>query len=126
MQDSFLMQPEKYGKLTTCTGCRTQCRFFDMTQCIGPNGYMEPYCSTACMNSHKTKYAKSQSLGIICHFCKRNSLPQYQATMPDGKLYNFCNSSCVAKFQVCYLFWITLTPNKIHVEDKQCNMLYLY
>ncbi|XP_070095537.1 zinc finger MYM-type protein 2 isoform X8 [Equus caballus] len=99
MQDSFLMQPEKYGKLTTCTGCRTQCRFFDMTQCIGPNGYMEPYCSTACMNSHKTKYAKSQSLGIICHFCKRNSLPQYQATMPDGKLYNFCNSNCVAKFQ---------------------------
>ncbi|XP_063088546.1 zinc finger MYM-type protein 2 isoform X5 [Cavia porcellus] len=99
MQDSYVMHPEKYGKLTTCTGCRTQCRFFDMTQCIGPNGYMEPYCSTACMNSHKTKYAKSQSLGIICHFCKRNSLPQYQATMPDGKLYNFCNSSCVAKFQ---------------------------
>uniref|UniRef100_A0A8C3W4G2 Zinc finger MYM-type containing 2 n=1 Tax=Catagonus wagneri TaxID=51154 RepID=A0A8C3W4G2_9CETA len=90
---------QKYGKLTTCTGCRTQCRFFDMTQCIGPNGYMEPYCSTACMNSHKTKYAKSPGLGIICHFCKRNSLPQYQATMPDGKLYNFCNSSCVAKFQ---------------------------
>ncbi|XP_059758463.1 zinc finger MYM-type protein 2 isoform X1 [Balaenoptera ricei] len=99
MQDSFFMQPEKYGKLTTCTGCRTQCRFFDMTQCIGPNGYMEPYCSTACMNSHKTRYAKPQSLGIICHFCKRNSLPQYQATMPDGKLYNFCNSNCVAKFQ---------------------------
>uniref|UniRef100_A0A7N4NXZ1 Zinc finger MYM-type containing 2 n=1 Tax=Sarcophilus harrisii TaxID=9305 RepID=A0A7N4NXZ1_SARHA len=99
MQDSFLMQSEKYGKLTACTGCRTQCRFFDMTQCIGPNGYMEPYCSTACMNTHKTKYAKSPSVGIICHFCKRNSLPQYQATMPDGKLYNFCNSSCVAKFQ---------------------------
>uniref|UniRef100_A0A8C0E470 Zinc finger MYM-type containing 2 n=1 Tax=Balaenoptera musculus TaxID=9771 RepID=A0A8C0E470_BALMU len=99
MQDSFFMQPEKYGKLTTCTGCRAQCRFFDMTQCIGPNGYMEPYCSTACMNSHKTRYAKPQSLGIICHFCKRNSLPQYQATMPDGKLYNFCNSNCVAKFQ---------------------------
>ncbi|XP_072467768.1 zinc finger MYM-type protein 2 isoform X2 [Notamacropus eugenii] len=99
MQDSFLMQSEKYGKLTPCTGCRTQCRFFDMTQCIGPNGYMEPYCSTACMNTHKTKYAKSASVGIICHFCKRNSLPQYQATMPDGKLYNFCNSSCVAKFQ---------------------------
>ncbi|XP_068936797.1 zinc finger MYM-type protein 2 isoform X2 [Petaurus breviceps papuanus] len=99
MQDSFLMQSEKYGKLTACTGCRTQCRFFDMTQCIGPNGYMEPYCSTACMNTHKTKYAKSPSVGIICHFCKRNSLPQYQATMPDGKMYNFCNSSCVAKFQ---------------------------
>ncbi|NWW45001.1 ZMYM2 protein, partial [Pedionomus torquatus] len=90
---------QKYGILTSCTGCRAQCRFFDMTQCIGPNGYMEPYCSTACMNTHKSKYAKSQSMGIICHFCKRNSLPQYQATMPDGKLYNFCSSSCVAKFQ---------------------------
>ncbi|XP_061848337.1 zinc finger MYM-type protein 2 isoform X6 [Colius striatus] len=90
---------QKYGKLTSCTGCRAQCRFFDMTQCIGPNGYMEPYCSTACMNTHKSKYAKSQSMGIICHFCKRNSLPQYHATMPDGKLYNFCSSSCVAKFQ---------------------------
>ncbi|EHB09922.1 Zinc finger MYM-type protein 2 [Heterocephalus glaber] len=65
MQDSYIMQPEKYGKLTTCTGCRTQCRFFDMTQCIGPNGYMEPYCSTACMNSHKTKYAKSQSCKLL-------------------------------------------------------------
>lgn len=39
-------------------------------------------------------------LGIVCQFCKRNSLPQYQATMPDGILYNFCSSSCVAKFQV--------------------------
>lgn len=39
-------------------------------------------------------------MGIVCHFCKRNSLPQYQATMPDGILYNFCSSSCVAKFQV--------------------------
>ncbi|KAF7250777.1 Zinc finger MYM-type protein 2 [Varanus komodoensis] len=38
-------------------------------------------------------------MGIVCHFCKRNSLPQYQATMPDGILYNFCSSSCVAKFQ---------------------------
>ncbi|XP_030058253.1 zinc finger MYM-type protein 2 [Microcaecilia unicolor] len=90
---------QKHGKLTSCTGCRVQCRFFDMTQCIGPNGYMEPYCSTTCMNTHKTKYAKSQSVGIMCHFCKRNSLPQFQATMPDGKLYNFCSSSCVAKFQ---------------------------
>ncbi|XP_053163126.1 zinc finger MYM-type protein 2 isoform X2 [Hemicordylus capensis] len=90
---------QKYGKLTACTGCKAQCRFFDMTQCIGPNGYMEPYCSTACMNTHKSKYAKSQSMGIVCHFCKRNSLPQYQATMPDGILYTFCSSGCVAKFQ---------------------------
>uniref|UniRef100_A0A8B9G3A8 Zinc finger MYM-type containing 2 n=1 Tax=Amazona collaria TaxID=241587 RepID=A0A8B9G3A8_9PSIT len=90
---------EKYGKLTSCSGCRAQCRFFDMTQFIDPNGCTEPYCSTVCMNAHKSKYAESQSMGIICHFCKRNSLPQYQATMPDGKLYSFCSSSCVAKFQ---------------------------
>ncbi|XP_029792865.1 zinc finger MYM-type protein 2 isoform X10 [Suricata suricatta] len=125
MQDSFLMQPEKYGKLTTCTGCRTQCRFFDMTQCIGPNGYMEPYCSTACMNSHKTKYAKSQSLGIICHFCKRNSLPQYQATMPDGKLYNFCNSSCVAKFQALSMQSSSngqfVAPSDIQLKCNYCK-----
>uniref|UniRef100_A0A452UF68 Zinc finger MYM-type containing 2 n=1 Tax=Ursus maritimus TaxID=29073 RepID=A0A452UF68_URSMA len=116
---------QKYGKLTTCTGCRTQCRFFDMTQCIGPNGYMEPYCSTACMNSHKTKYAKSQCLGIICHFCKRNSLPQYQATMPDGKLYNFCNSSCVAKFQALSMQSSSngqfVAPSDIQLKCNYCK-----
>ncbi|KAM9022012.1 zinc finger MYM-type protein 2 isoform 2-T2 [Ara ararauna] len=90
---------QKYGKLTSCSGCRAQCRFFDMTQFIDPNGCTEPYCSTVCMNAHKSKYAESQRMGIICHFCKRNSLPQYQATMPDGKLNSFCSSSCVAKFQ---------------------------
>ncbi|XP_039399404.1 zinc finger MYM-type protein 2 isoform X8 [Mauremys reevesii] len=116
---------EKYGKLTTCTGCRAQCRFFEMTQCIGPNGYMEPYCSTACMNTHKSKYAKSQSMGIICHFCKRNSLPQYQATMPDGKLYNFCSSSCVAKFQTLSVQSSTngqfVSPSDIQLKCNYCK-----
>ncbi|XP_051465263.1 zinc finger MYM-type protein 2 isoform X4 [Apus apus] len=116
---------QKYGKLTSCTGCRAQCRFFDMTQCIGPNGYMEPYCSTACMNTHKSKYAKSQSIGIICHFCKRNSLPQYQATMPDGKLYNFCSSSCVAKFQTLSVQSSTngqfVSPSDIHLKCNYCK-----
>ncbi|NXV17586.1 ZMYM2 protein, partial [Cepphus grylle] len=116
---------QKCGKLTTCTGCRAQCRFFDMTQCIGPNGYMEPYCSTACMNTHKSKYAKSQSMGIICHFCKRNSLPQYQATMPDGKLYNFCSSSCVAKFQTLSVQSSTngqfVSPSDIQLKCNYCK-----
>ncbi|NXE09793.1 ZMYM2 protein, partial [Lophotis ruficrista] len=116
---------QKYGKLTSCTGCRAQCRFFDMTQCIGPNGYMEPYCSTACMNTHKSKYAKSQSMGIICHFCKRNSLPQYQATMPDGKLYNFCSSSCVAKFQTLSMQSSTngqfVPPSDIQLKCNYCK-----
>ncbi|XP_043929132.1 zinc finger MYM-type protein 2 isoform X2 [Protopterus annectens] len=90
---------QKHGKLTPCTGCRTQCRYFDMTQCIGANGSMEPYCSTTCMNLHKSRCVRPQVVGIMCHFCKRNSLPQFQATMPDGKLYSFCSSNCVAKFQ---------------------------
>ncbi|ELW67528.1 Zinc finger MYM-type protein 2 [Tupaia chinensis] len=116
MQDSFIMQPEKYGKLTTCTGCRTQCRFFDMTQCIGPNGYMEPYCSTACMNSHKTKYAKSQSckllykqdfarrLGLRCVTCNYCSqLCKKGATKElDGVVRDFCSEDCCKKFQDWY------------------------
>ncbi|XP_074917779.1 zinc finger MYM-type protein 2 isoform X5 [Chelonoidis abingdonii] len=116
---------QKYGKLTTCTGCRAQCRFFEMTQCIGPNGYMEPYCSTACMNTHRSEYAKSQSMGIICHFCKRNSLPQYQATMPDGKLYNFCSSSCVAIFQTLSVQSSTngqfVSPSDIQLKCNYCK-----
>ncbi|NXN14326.1 ZMYM2 protein, partial [Indicator maculatus] len=115
----------KYGTLTSCTGCRAQCRFFDMTQCIGSNGYVEPYCSTACMNTHKSKYAKSQSMGIICHICKCNSLPQYQATMPDGKLYNFCSSSCVAKFQTLSVQSSTngqfVSPSDIQLKCNYCK-----
>ncbi|XP_074841329.1 zinc finger MYM-type protein 2 isoform X2 [Carettochelys insculpta] len=116
---------QKYGKLTTCTGCRAQCRFFEMTQCIGPNGYMEPYCSTACMNTHNSQYAQSQSMEIICHFCKRTSLPQYQATMPDGKLYNFCSSSCVAKFQTLGVQSSTngqfVSPSDIQLKCNYCK-----
>ncbi|XP_077340122.1 zinc finger MYM-type protein 2 isoform X2 [Lithobates pipiens] len=131
----------KHGKLTSCTGCKAQCRIFDMTQCIGINGHMEPYCSTTCMNNHKARFAKPppppppppppappvQTLlpiptpGIICHFCKRNSLPQYQATMPDGKLYNFCSSECVAKFQTLS---IQSSTNGQHVSSDlqlKCN-----
>ncbi|MGH0171256.1 UNVERIFIED_CONTAM: hypothetical protein FKN15_060846 [Acipenser sinensis] len=90
---------QAHGKITCCTGCRTPCRFFDITHCIGPNGNMEPYCSTACMNSHKSKNSRPAGTAPTCHFCKRSALPQSQATMPDGKLYNFCSSDCVSKFQ---------------------------
>ncbi|XP_069034923.1 zinc finger MYM-type protein 2 isoform X3 [Lepisosteus oculatus] len=92
---------QTHGKITCCTGCRTPCRFFDITHCIGSSGNMEPYCSTACMNSHKSKNPRPAGTGATpsCHFCKRSALPQFQATMPDGKLYNFCSSNCVAKFQ---------------------------
>ncbi|XP_060626946.2 zinc finger MYM-type protein 2 isoform X1 [Anolis sagrei] len=116
---------QKYVKLTACTGCRAQCKFFDMTQCIGSNGYMEPYCSTACINTHKSKYAKSQSMEIVCHFCKRNSLPQCQATMPDGILYNFCSSRCVAKFQTLNTQSSTngqfVAPSDIQLKCNYCK-----
>ncbi|XP_075707726.1 zinc finger MYM-type protein 2 [Rhinoderma darwinii] len=127
----------KHGKLTSCTGCKAQCRIFDMTQCIGSNGHMEPYCSTTCMNSHKAKFVKPpppppplppvqniiphQIPGIICHFCKRNSLPQYQATMPDGKLYNFCSSGCVAKFQTLSMQSSTNGQHVISDIQLKCN-----
>uniref|UniRef100_A0A4W3HGW3 Zinc finger MYM-type containing 2 n=1 Tax=Callorhinchus milii TaxID=7868 RepID=A0A4W3HGW3_CALMI len=83
----------KNSKIIPCTACKTPCRSFDMTQSVGPGGSIDAYCSVACMSVHK-----SRSMGS-CHFCKRSALPQYQATMPDGKQYNFCSSSCVAKFQ---------------------------
>uniref|UniRef100_A0A8B9GZ92 Zinc finger, MYM-type 2 n=1 Tax=Astyanax mexicanus TaxID=7994 RepID=A0A8B9GZ92_ASTMX len=81
---------QAHGKMTQCCGCKVMCRSFDVTHGIGPNGVMEPYCSTSCL----TKIAEPS-----CHFCKRNSLPQYQATLPEGKVLNFCSSQCVTKFQ---------------------------
>ncbi|RMC07309.1 hypothetical protein DUI87_16767 [Hirundo rustica rustica] len=65
------------------------------------------------------------SMEIICHFCKRNSLSQYQATMPDGKLYNFCNSSCVAKFQTLSVQSSTngqfISPSDIQLKCNYCK-----
>ncbi|KAF4787660.1 zinc finger MYM-type protein 2 isoform X1 [Turdus rufiventris] len=62
---------------------------------------------------------------IICHFCKRNSLPHYQATMPDGKLCNFCSSSCVAKFQALSVQSSTngqfVSPSDIQLKCNYCK-----
>ncbi|XP_041114739.1 zinc finger MYM-type protein 2 isoform X2 [Polyodon spathula] len=120
---------QAHGKITCCTGCRTPCRFFDITHCIGPNGNMEPYCSTACMNSHKSKNSRPAGTAPTCHFCKRSALPQFQATMPDGKLYNFCSSDCVAKFQAIGVQSSTngqTTPpqHDIHLKCNYCKGLF--
>ncbi|XP_051566541.1 zinc finger MYM-type protein 2-like isoform X2 [Myxocyprinus asiaticus] len=89
---------QTHGKLVQCVGCKVMCRSFDATQCIGSNGAMETYCSTACMT--KSKFATAaQNAEPVCHFCKRNALPQYQATLPEGKVLSFCSSQCVTKFQ---------------------------
>ncbi|XP_052421667.1 zinc finger MYM-type protein 2 isoform X3 [Carassius gibelio] len=89
---------QTHGKIVQCSGCKVMCRSFDATQCIGSNGAMESYCTTACMT--KSKFAAAaQNSEPSCHFCKRNALPQYQATLPEGKVLSFCSSQCVTKFQ---------------------------
>uniref|UniRef100_A0AAR2IXG4 TRASH domain-containing protein n=1 Tax=Pygocentrus nattereri TaxID=42514 RepID=A0AAR2IXG4_PYGNA len=89
---------QTHGKMTQCSGCKVMCRSFDVTHGIGPSGIMEPYCSAACLTKSKVA-AVAQIAEPSCHFCKRNALPQYQATLPEGKVLNFCSSQCVTKFQ---------------------------
>ncbi|XP_016316342.1 zinc finger MYM-type protein 2-like [Sinocyclocheilus anshuiensis] len=75
--------PQKNQLKTKCTVCGT---------------LTESYCTTACMT--KSKFAAAaQNSEPSCHFCKRNALPQYQATLPEGKVLSFCSSQCVTKFQ---------------------------
>ncbi|XP_016143899.1 zinc finger MYM-type protein 2-like isoform X1 [Sinocyclocheilus grahami] len=89
---------QTHGKIVQCSGCKVMCRSFDATQCIGSNGAMESYCTTACMAKSKFP-AAAQNSEPSCHFCKRNALPQYQAALPEGKVLSFCSSQCVTKFQ---------------------------
>uniref|UniRef100_A0A8C1GK68 Zinc finger, MYM-type 2 n=1 Tax=Cyprinus carpio TaxID=7962 RepID=A0A8C1GK68_CYPCA len=89
---------QTHGKMVQCSGCKVMCRSLDATQCIGSNGSMESYCTTACMTKSKFT-AAAQNSEPSCHFCKRNALPQYQATLPEGKVLSFCSSQCVTKFQ---------------------------
>uniref|UniRef100_A0A8C1SWQ3 Zinc finger, MYM-type 2 n=1 Tax=Cyprinus carpio TaxID=7962 RepID=A0A8C1SWQ3_CYPCA len=88
----------KQVSVLQCSGCKVMCRSFDATQCIGSNGAMESYCTTACMTKNKFA-AAAQNSEPSCHFCKRNALPQYQAALPEGKVLSFCSSQCVTKFQ---------------------------
>ncbi|KAJ8409903.1 hypothetical protein AAFF_G00209440 [Aldrovandia affinis] len=93
---------QAHGKGTICSGCKASCRPLDVTHCIGPNGTMEPYCSAACMDRSKhtsNTISTSVTADPSCHFCKKSALPQYQATLPEGTVYNFCSSNCVTKFQ---------------------------
>lgn len=49
----FFFLPQTHGKIVQCSGCKVMCRSFDATQCIGSNGAMESYCTTACMTKNK-------------------------------------------------------------------------
>ncbi|GCC28756.1 zinc finger MYM-type protein 2 [Chiloscyllium punctatum] len=112
---------QRSSKIIPCTACRTPCRSFDMTQRVEAGGNIEAYCSVACMSVHKTRCPKPTGMGS-CHFCKRSALPQYQATMPDGKLYNFCSSSCVAKFQSYSVQ--TTTNGQVVTSEVQLKCTY--
>ncbi|XP_062910235.1 zinc finger MYM-type protein 2 isoform X2 [Mobula hypostoma] len=114
---------QKNSKIIPCTACRTPCRSFDMTQSVESGGNIEAYCSVACMSMHKSRCPKPTGMGS-CPFCKRSALPQYQATMPDGKLYNFCSSSCVAKFQSYSAQTATngqVVTNEVHLKCMYCK-----
>uniref|UniRef100_A0A3P8ZMU0 TRASH domain-containing protein n=1 Tax=Esox lucius TaxID=8010 RepID=A0A3P8ZMU0_ESOLU len=108
---------QAHSKMTMCTGCRAMVRSSEVTHCIGPSGTMEPYCSTACMNKSKISSATTTVLNSepTCHFCKKTSLPQYQATLPEGKVLNFCSSTCVTKFQA------PLSSTTNHNIQLKCN-----
>ncbi|KAJ8407116.1 hypothetical protein AAFF_G00287920 [Aldrovandia affinis] len=62
-----------------------------------------------------------------CHFCKRSSLPQYQATLPEGTVYNFCSSSCVTKFQSANIQTLngqtvdSSTPGAVQLKCSYCR-----
>ncbi|XP_062861668.1 zinc finger MYM-type protein 2 isoform X2 [Trichomycterus rosablanca] len=91
---------QAHGKMVQCSGCKVMCRSFEVTHGIGPTGIMEPYCSTACITKSKfSAVAPILAAEPSCHFCKRNALPQYQATLPEGIVLSFCSAQCVTKFQ---------------------------
>ncbi|KAJ8013064.1 hypothetical protein DPEC_G00049420 [Dallia pectoralis] len=134
---------QAHSKMTMCTGCRAMVRTTEITHCIGPSGTMEPYCSTACMNKSKisssttttdstTTTASSTTTDLTdlaeltCHFCKKTSLPQYQATLPEGNVLNFCSSTCVTKFQNAAIQSVTngqdpLSATTNHNIQLKCN-----
>ncbi|KAG9330406.1 hypothetical protein JZ751_025527 [Albula glossodonta] len=129
------------AKMTPCTGCRAMCRSFDVKHCIGPSGAMEPYCSNACMAKTMTTsppasavpnaVTNTVSAEPTCHFCKRSSLPQYQATLPEGTVYNFCSSSCVTKFQTANIQLLngqtpnsSVSPGAVQLKCNYCRGLF--
>uniref|UniRef100_A0A3Q3JWN5 TRASH domain-containing protein n=1 Tax=Monopterus albus TaxID=43700 RepID=A0A3Q3JWN5_MONAL len=89
---------QAHSKLASCLTCKTLIKTGEVLHSLGVGSTMGSYCSVNCMN--KGKLASASFLKPTCHFCKRNSLPQYQATLPEGNILNFCSSQCVTKFQV--------------------------
>ncbi|XP_013879319.1 zinc finger MYM-type protein 2 isoform X2 [Austrofundulus limnaeus] len=87
------------SKLASCANCKTLIKTGEVLHSLGMSGIMSSYCSANCMNKGKLTSSQFLHKEPTCHFCKRSSLPQYQATLPEGNILNFCSSQCVTKFQ---------------------------
>ncbi|XP_026150725.1 zinc finger MYM-type protein 2 [Mastacembelus armatus] len=90
---------QAHSKLASCLTCKTLIKTGEVLHSLGASGTMGSYCSVNCMNKGKLASTSFINTEPTCHFCKRNSLPQYQATLPEGNILNFCSSQCVTKFQ---------------------------
>nr|XP_057938977.1 zinc finger MYM-type protein 2 [Doryrhamphus excisus] len=90
---------QAHSKLASCLTCKTLIKTGEVVLGLGADGAMGSYCSANCMNKAKLSAVTYHNAEPTCHFCKRNSLPQYQATLPEGNVLNFCSSHCVTKFQ---------------------------
>ncbi|KAF3694556.1 Zinc finger MYM-type protein 2 Zinc finger protein 198 [Channa argus] len=90
---------QAHSKLASCLTCKTLIKTGEVLHSLGGSGTMGSYCSVSCMNKGKLASTSFLNTEPTCHFCKRNSLPQYQATLPEGNILNFCSSQCVTKFQ---------------------------
>uniref|UniRef100_A0A3Q1BI12 TRASH domain-containing protein n=1 Tax=Amphiprion ocellaris TaxID=80972 RepID=A0A3Q1BI12_AMPOC len=124
---------QAHSKLASCLTCKTLIKTGEVLHSLGAGGTMGSYCSVNCMN--KGKLASTSFLISVCadteptcHFCKRNSLPQYQATLPEGNILNFCSSQCVTKFQNATLQTATngqtplsTTNNTVQLKCNYCR-----
>ncbi|XP_029314566.1 zinc finger MYM-type protein 2 [Cottoperca gobio] len=117
-----------HSKLASCLTCKTLIKTGEVLHSLGAAGTMGSYCSVNCMNKGKLASTSFINSEPTCHFCKRNSLPQYQATLPEGNILNFCSSQCVTKFQNTTLQTTTngqtalsTTNNAVQLKCNYCR-----
>ncbi|XP_078142141.1 zinc finger MYM-type protein 2 [Centroberyx gerrardi] len=127
-QDCIREYKQVHSKLASCVTCKTLIKTGEVLHSLGAGGTMGSYCSVNCMNKGKMASTSVLNAEPTCHFCKRNSLPQYQATLPEGNILNFCSSQCVTKFQNATLQTATngqtplsTTNNSVQLKCNYCR-----
>uniref|UniRef100_A0A8C9Y5E2 Zinc finger MYM-type containing 2 n=1 Tax=Sander lucioperca TaxID=283035 RepID=A0A8C9Y5E2_SANLU len=122
---------QAHSKLASCLTCKTLIKTGEVLHSLGAGGTMGSYCSVNCMNKGKLASTSFINTEPTCHFCKRNSLPQYQATLPEGNILNFCSSQCVTKFQNATLQTATngqtplsTTNNPVQLKCNYCRSAF--